>query len=120
MSQEQKKLNAHTRPAALASDAERIRQLEALLRESEERHALLVEGVKDFALFSLDPQGRITWWGEGARRLAGYEEDETLGKHFALLFTPEDRARGLPQRELQTAAASGSAVDENWVVRKGG
>jgi PAS domain S-box-containing protein len=120
MSEEQKKQHAPAQPAAPASDAEHMRRLEALLRESEERHALLVEGVKDSALFALDPEGRITWWGEGARRLAGYEEDEILGQHFSVLFTPEDRDRGLPERELETAAASGSAVDENWVVRKGG
>src|SRR4051812_5725105 len=101
-------------PAAPAEgDADRICRLETLLRESEERHALLVEGVKDFALFALNPEGHITWWGEGARRLAGYEQDEILGKHFSVLFTPEDRERGLPERELETAAESGSAVDEN-------
>src|SRR3954464_2506506 len=111
MSEEQKKQHhAHTQPASPAtSDAGRVRQLEALLRESEERHALLAEGVRDFALFALDPEGRVNWWGEGARRLVGYAPEEVVGRHFSLLFTPEDRDRGLPQRELETAAATGSA-----------
>src|SRR4051794_27365706 len=120
MSEEQKNPHGLLRAPAPPPAAERIRQLEALLRESEERHALLVEGIQDFALLALDPAGRITSWGEGARRLIGYAEDEILGQHFSLLFTPEDRARGLPERELLTAAASGQAVDENWIVRKGG
>src|SRR5579884_956735 len=120
MSEEQKKQHAHAQPVAPAPDLERIRQFESLLCESEERHALLAECIKDFALFALDLEGCVIWWGEGTKRLVGYEKDEIQGKHFSVLFTPEDRDRGLPERELETAAASGSAVSENWVVRKNG
>jgi len=102
------------------AESDRIRQLEAHLRESEERQALLSAGIRDFAIFSLDPGGRITWWCDGARRLLGYEAREVLGKHASMFFTPEDRDGGLPERELKTAAASGTAADENWIVRKDG
>jgi len=101
-------------------ESDRVRLLEAQLREAEERQAVLAEGVKDFAIFSMDAGGRITWWGGAARKLTGYEEREVLGRHFSLLFTPEDRQGGLPGRELATAAESGSAADENWVVSKDG
>src|SRR4051794_14478496 len=115
MSEEQKSQPARANPAV--SDAERIEQLEAKLREAEERQALLSEGVRDFAIFAMDAGGRIIWWCGGARRLTGYEEGEILGKPASLLFTPEDREGGLPERELKTAATSGSAADENWIVR---
>src|SRR4051812_30190690 len=92
-------------PRIASQDGDRIRELEARLQEAEERQALLAEGVRDFAIFSLDPDGHIVWWCEGARRLVGYEAAEVLGKYFGLVFTPEDRAGGLPERELKTAAA---------------
>ena len=121
MSEEQQEQHAPTQPShPETSDAERIRQLQARLREAEARQALLTEGVRDFAILSLDPEGRVTWWCEGARRLLGYDEAEVLGRHFSMFFTPEDREAGLPERELRTAEESGSAADENWAVRKGG
>src|SRR4051812_32747138 len=116
---DEQKPHAHNEPAAPA-EPDRVRRLEERLREAEERQAILAEGVRDFAIFTLDPGGHITWWCGGARRLLGYEAGEVLGKHFSLLFTPEDRDRGLPERELKTAAAAGSAADENWAVRKDG
>src|SRR4051812_26892989 len=103
MSEEQ---YSSTRPEATSPDSDRVRQLEAKLREAEERQALLSEGVRDFALLSLDADGRITGWYDGARRLVGYEAEEVVGKPAALLFTPEDRDAGLPERELKTAAAT--------------
>src|SRR5947209_9360743 len=88
-------------------------ELAAALRQSEERLRLLTDAVRDHAVFTMDPRGRVTWWNEGARRLTGYPPEEVLGRHFALLFTAEDREGGLPRRELRTAAESGSAADEN-------
>src|SRR3954470_23812603 len=91
-------------------EAERRQRLraEGTLRELEERHRLLVEGVRDYALILLDPAGRITGWNEGATRLLGYRQEEVLGLDSALTFTEEDRRAGKPRRELEQAQAAGS------------
>jgi PAS domain S-box-containing protein len=88
--------------------------------ESDRRFRVLVEQVRDYAIFMVDPEGRHTTWNEGVRRLLGYEEHEFLGQHGDLLFTPEDRTRGEPGRELRTAAQEGRASDDRWLVRKDG
>jgi len=90
------------------------------LRESEERLRLLIEGVTDYAIFSVDPQGLITIWNSGAEHIFGYREDEVLGRHFSIVYTAEALARGVPETELLTAAATGQAVDEDWHVRRDG
>jgi PAS domain S-box-containing protein len=88
--------------------------------ESDRRFRVLVEQVRDYAIFMVDPDGRPTTWNEGVRRLLGYEEREFLGQHGVTLFTPEDRSRGEPERELRTAAEEGRASDDRWLVRKDG
>ncbi len=90
------------------------------LKESEERFRLFVESVRDYALFQLDPQGRILTWNTGAERLLGWAEDEVLGKSAAILFTPEDVAKGEPEREVETARSAGHAEDERWHLCKDG
>ena len=90
------------------------------LRESEERLRLLIEGVTDYALFSMDPEGNILDWNSGAEHVFGYPEDEVLGKHFSLIYPPEAIARGLPAAELVAAAVDGHTVREGWRVRRGG
>jgi PAS domain-containing protein len=70
---------------------------------SERRFRLLVQGAKDYAILMLSPDGRVTSWNEGARRILGYEEAEILGGHFSAFFTPEDRREGRPERELRRA-----------------
>ena len=67
-----------------------------LLRESEERFRLLVEGVKDYAIFMLDPEGRIVTWNRGAERIKGYKSAEILGQHFSIFYTERDIERGHP------------------------
>ncbi len=99
--------------------AERERQAEAL-RRAEERLRLMVESASDYAIFTLDPQGRVTSWNAGAERLFGWSEAEILGRDGAVLFTPEDRAAGAPQREQTTARETGRAEDERWHIRKDG
>jgi two-component system cell cycle sensor histidine kinase/response regulator CckA len=84
------------------------------------RFRTLVEQVRDYAIFMADPQGRPTTWNEGVKRLLGYEEHEFLGQEVDALFTPEDRARGIPQLEFRTAADEGCASDDRWLVRKDG
>jgi PAS domain S-box-containing protein len=91
-----------------------------ILRESEERFRLLVEGVKDYAIFMLDPEGYITTWNEGARRIKGYEEEEIVGEHFSVFYTEEDVERGHPDEELRIAEAEGSYEEEGIRVRKDG
>ena len=90
------------------------------LRQSEERFRLLVEGVKDYAIFMLDPQGLVLTWNAGAERLKGYSATEIIGQHFSRFYPPEALMAGLPARELEVAEATGSFEDEGWRVRKDG
>jgi len=120
---------AESRILARAQDARRReleheiaqrKRVEQALREAEEYLRLMVESVKDFAIFTVDPQGRIVSWNPGAERLFGYPEPEILGQHLAMLFTPEDRAGGMPEQEIATAAAKGRSSDERWHQCKDG
>ncbi len=90
------------------------------IEQSEERFRLLVEGVKDYAIFMLDPQGRVASWNAGAERIKGYTAEEVLGRHFALFYPPEAVATGWPERELEMARAEGRFEDEGWRLRKDG
>ncbi len=92
---------------------------EALL-ESERQFRLLVEGVTDYALYMLDPNGNVTSWNTGAQRIKGYEADEILGQHFSRFYIERDRAAGVPARTLQVAAAEGRFEAEGWRVGKNG
>jgi PAS domain S-box-containing protein len=93
---------------------------EERLRESEERLRLTMESVKDYAILTLDTEGRIQSWNAGAERAFGYTEDEVIGQHTAIIFTPEDRQRGVPDKEMKTAREQGRAADERWHVRRDG
>jgi PAS domain S-box-containing protein len=88
--------------------------------ESEERFRLLVEQVKDYAIFALDPRGYITSWNQGARRLKGYSADEIIGKHFSIFYTAEDLANNKPANELAIAIREGKYEEEGWRLRKDG
>src|SRR4051794_531388 len=90
------------------------------LRESEERFRLLVQGVTDYAIYMLSPEGTITNWNAGARRIKGFEHDDVVGTHFSRFYTDEDRASGLPARALAQAAEAGRFEAEGWRVRKDG
>ncbi len=99
------------------------RRLEIANRElllSEERFRAMVAGVKDYAIFMLDPQGRVSTWNVGAQRVKGYTAEEILGEHFSRFYTEEDKERGKPDFELKTAASVGQFEDEGWRVRKDG
>lgn len=93
---------------------------DAALNEIESRYHLLMENVKDYAIFMLDPGGCVLSWNAGAERTLGYTEGEVLGRHFSRLFTPEDIRLGEPEKELSQAAAKGRAEDERWHIRKDG
>src|SRR6201998_3249921 len=88
--------------------------------DSERRFRLLVEGVVDYAIYMLDPNGIITNWNAGARRIKGYEADEVIGRHFQMFYPEEDRAAGLPARSLEIAREHGKFEAEGWRVRKDG
>jgi PAS domain S-box-containing protein len=93
---------------------------EARLRQSEERFRLLVHAVKDYAIFMLDPKGRVLTWNEGAKRIKGYEADEIVGRSLSTFYTPEDRERRHPEEFLHKAEREGRAEEEGWRVRKDG
>jgi PAS domain S-box-containing protein len=80
----------------------------------------LVQSIVDYAIYMLDPEGRVATWNPGAERAKGYRADEILGAHFSQFYTEEDRAAGLPARALQTAAEQGRFAAEGWRVRKEG
>jgi PAS domain S-box-containing protein len=94
-------------------------QLQRLL-ESEERFRLLVEQVKDYAIFFLDARGIISSWNQGARRIKGYTADEIIGRHFSTFYTREDLESEKPARELSIAIRDGRYEEEGWRLRKDG
>lgn len=89
-------------------------------QHGEERFRLLVESVRDYAIFMLDPEGRVVTWNAGAERFKGYRAHEIIGQHFSRFYPPEALARGLPAHELAMAQATGSFEDEGWRVRQDG
>jgi PAS domain S-box-containing protein len=93
---------------------------ETAMRRSEARHRQIVEGAEDYAIITYDRAGSIKSWNSGAERVLGYAAGEVIGQSGALIFTPEDRASGAYERELERAASSGRAVNERWHVRKDG
>ena len=107
---------AATYRAASRAAEERARAL----AEAEERFRLFVEGVRDAAIYMLDPEGRVRSWNSGVERIKGYRPEEIEGRHFSLFYTPEDVAAGLPERELREAAERGQTELESWRVRKDG
>jgi PAS domain S-box-containing protein len=103
------------------TDIHERKQMQDTMRESERRFRLLVEQVKDYAIFMTDPEGRATTWNEGVRGVLGFEEAEFIGQDIVpAIFTPEDVRSGVAQAELDQAAANGSANDDRWMRRKDG
>jgi len=89
-------------------------------RDAEERFRLLVESVKDYAIFMLDANGHVVTWNAGAQRIKGYAAGEIIGKHFSVFYPIEDVIAGKCERELEIAAREGRFEDEGWRVRKDG
>lgn len=98
---------------------DRKRALEAL-RTREARLHLVVESVLDYAIFTMDAFGYVESWYAGAERIFGFTEREIVGRHTSIIFTPEDRERGVPEEEMHTGREKGRAEDERWHVRKDG
>jgi PAS domain S-box-containing protein len=98
----------------------RILRSQTALQRSEERFRLLVSGVRDHALFMLDPAGKVASWNDGAERISGYRADEIIGAPYSRFFAADEAAAGTPSRLLEVAATAGSAEEEGWRVRKDG
>ena len=101
-------------------DATEARRAHAELREIDERNRRIVEAVTDYSIFTVDADGVIVDWTPGAEAIFGWSADEARGKPADIIFTPEDRARGVPEQELETARARGCANDERWHLRRDG
>jgi len=86
----------------------------------EDQLQLLVESVKDYAIFMLDPEGNVATWNQGAELIKGYKADEVRGRHFSIFYTPEEMEEGRPAQELRIAATEGRFEAEGWRVRKDG
>jgi PAS domain S-box-containing protein len=99
---------------------ERLRQSQDSLRQSEERYRLLVEGVNDYAIFMLDPNGNFASWNIGAEHILGYQETEIIGQPFERIFSPEAIERGQPQQALRKAVTEGFSRENRWHLRKDG
>jgi PAS domain S-box-containing protein len=93
---------------------------EDALRESEAQLRLLIEGVKDYAIYLISPDGLVTNWNAGAQRIKGYHPNEVIGQHFGLFYTAEDRVAGKPEANLALAARDGRLEEEGWRLRKDG
>jgi len=115
----QRRLNAELEERIRARTAELEAALHRL-QESERSFELLVESVTDYALYMLDPNGRIVSWNSGAKRIKGYEAAEIIGKNFERFYSEQDRAAGVPAAGLRTAAREGRLETEGWRLRKDG
>lgn len=106
--------------AKITRDLTDRKMAEETLKQSEQQFRLLVQGVTDYALYMLSPDGRVSNWNQGAQRIKGYRPEEIIGEHFSIFYTAEDREHGEPQRALETAAREGRFENKSWRVRKDG
>lgn len=113
-------LHGETLSLAMVRDITERKRIETALQKSEEGFHLLVESVNDYAIFMLDPGGRVATWNSGAERIKGYRAAEIIGEHFSRFYSQEDAQNGKPDRELEIAASQGRLEDEGWRIRKDG
>ncbi|MEA3059444.1 MAG: hypothetical protein QOE50_856, partial [Sphingomonadales bacterium] len=106
--------------AKITRDMTEKREAQQTLLDAERTFRILVQGVTDYAIYMLDPDGRVTNWNAGAERIKGYAPDEIVGEHFSRFYTPEDLDVGVPKRALETARSTGRYEAEGWRVRKDG
>lgn len=106
--------------AKITRDLTDRKMAEETLKQSEQQFRLLVQGVTDYAIYMLSPEGRVSNWNQGAQRIKGYRPEEIIGQHFSIFYTPEDRALGEPQRSLEIATREGRFENKSWRLRKDG
>jgi PAS domain S-box-containing protein len=106
--------------AKITRDMTEKREAQQALLEAERTFRILVQGVTDYAIYMLDPEGKVTNWNAGAERIKGYSPDEIIGEHFSRFYTPEDFEAGVPKRALETARETGRYEAEGWRMRKDG
>jgi PAS domain S-box-containing protein len=106
--------------AKITRDMTRQREAEQALLEAERSFRILVQGVTDYAIFMLDPEGRVANWNVGAQRIKGYTPAEIVGEHFSRFYAPEDAEAGVPKQALETARETGRYEAEGWRMRKDG
>jgi PAS domain S-box-containing protein len=104
----------------ITRDLTERKHAEEVVRQSEERLRIMIESVQDYAIFMLDPKGRVATWNLGAERIKGYSASEIIGKHFSIFYSSEDVAAGKPERELEVAKIEKRVEDEGWRARKDG
>jgi len=106
--------------AKITRDLTDRKMAEETLKQSEQQFRLLVQGVTDYAIYMLSPEGRVSNWNQGAQRIKGYKPEEIIGQHFSIFYTPEDRVAGEPQRALEIATREGRFENKSWRMRKDG
>ena len=102
----------------LQNNGEESRRAKKALTEGEERFRLLVQGLRDYAIFMLDPKGRIVSWNTGPEHIEGYREEEILGQHFSVFYAQDDVEQGHPEKELRVAVTESRCEEEDTRVRK--
>jgi PAS domain S-box-containing protein len=105
---------------SVQSDSIKRGLAEEALRDQEEKYRLLIDGVQDYAIFTLDPHGMVASWNAGAERIKGYKADEIIGQNFSRFYLQSDIDQGRPKAELLVAATGGRSETEHWRVRKDG
>jgi PAS domain S-box-containing protein len=111
---------APIRMLGICLDVTQRHEAETALRDSEQNYRLLLKGARDYAIHTLDPDGRVSGWDEGAARLKGYTASEIMGRHFEIFLDEEARASGLGEKALTSAAEHGQFEGQAWMVRKDG
>ncbi|HEX8516673.1 MAG TPA: PAS domain-containing sensor histidine kinase [Bacteroidia bacterium] len=106
--------------AKISRDLSQRKMTEDIIKETRERYKLLIDQAKDYAIFLLDPKGRIASWNIGAEKIKGYKPDEIIGRHFSIFYPEEALKTNFPEYELKEAVARGRFEDEGWRIKKDG